>query len=429
MDTERIRKIKEKYEKELEKKGCHGIDVGLKIKDGKITDEVSIRCYVLKKKALSTLSKKEIIPSSLNGVVTDIIQSDEIEIQIVKSENELEHEKSRKSKWRPIRPGISVGNLLVTAGSIGAMVIHEGKRAMISNCHVLSPHWNGAKIGDPIIQQGRIDGGNVAMNEVGKLVAFKEIDFAGKDNKVDGAVSDLIREGIMSPDIVGLGVPRGEVEPVLGAIVCKSGRTTRCTEGVITGIHATVSVSYGSGKVAKFVDQVVTNSMSAGGDSGSILITKDSKKVVGLLFAGSSSLTIYNRWTDVKEALNCELYTEEEEEGNTFKIDIEMEPEENNEEKTWTLFGKIINKETKEPIEAVKITLRRSDKEYFPHESDGNGDWSLLDVLEGDYVIKFEKEGFKLVKVEFTLPPSSLDISEFPLATRLWYDVCYYSDI
>ncbi|MGH9148010.1 MAG: serine protease, partial [Vicinamibacterales bacterium] len=63
--------------------------------------------------------------------------------------------------------------------------------------------------------------------------------------------------------------------------------------GRITAINATVNVNYGGGKVARFVNQIVTTNMSAGGDSGSLLLDLENR-AVGLLFAGSSALTIHN---------------------------------------------------------------------------------------------------------------------------------------
>ena len=61
-------------------------------------------------------------------------------------------------------------------------------------------------------------------------------------------------------------------------------------------VGATVNVGYGSG-VARFIDQIVVvgGGFSAGGDSGSLVVTqKGGNKPVGLLFAGSANSTIIN---------------------------------------------------------------------------------------------------------------------------------------
>jgi hypothetical protein len=82
--------------------------------------------------------------------------------------------------------------------------------------------------------------------------------------------------------------------------VMKVGRTTGFTKGTIQSINATVNVGYGAG-VACFTGQISTNAMSAGGDSGSLLLAEGkgrdkaiARMPVGLLYAGSASITIHN---------------------------------------------------------------------------------------------------------------------------------------
>ena len=82
----------------------------------------------------------------------------------------------------------------------------------------------------------------------------------------------------------------------------KSGRTTGLTSGRVTVMAATVTVDYGGGRTAIFDDQVITTPMSAGGDSGSIIVNSEGY-VVGLLFAGSDQVTIYSPWSYVAQAL------------------------------------------------------------------------------------------------------------------------------
>ena len=79
----------------------------------------------------------------------------------------------------------------------------------------------------------------------------------------------------------------------VGEILQKTGRTTNYTTGRVTAINATVNVNYGSARVARMVRQIVTTNMSAGGDSGSLLCDLN-ENAVGLLFAGSSRVTIHN---------------------------------------------------------------------------------------------------------------------------------------
>jgi PKD repeat protein len=92
------------------------------------------------------------------------------------------------------------------------------------------------------------------------------------------------------------------VAPSINLKVKKYGRTTLQTEGRITAINATVNVGYGAG-VARFVNQIIVEpgGFSAGGDSGALIVVDgkgknkgDDRKPVGLLFAGSSFITVAN---------------------------------------------------------------------------------------------------------------------------------------
>ncbi|MCH8745554.1 MAG: hypothetical protein IIB31_07905, partial [Chloroflexi bacterium] len=75
--------------------------------------------------------------------------------------------------------------------------------------------------------------------------------------------------------------------------VKKYGRTTIETHGLVDSINASVRVSYASG-TATFVEQIIITpgGFSAGGDSGSLIVSEDGNNPVALLFAGSSTVTI-----------------------------------------------------------------------------------------------------------------------------------------
>ena len=70
-----------------------------------------------------------------------------------------------------------------------------------------------------------------------------------------------------------------------------------------------MNVNYGGGQVAKFCNQVITTNMSAGGDSGSMVLTREGccRIAVGLLFAGSSVATIVNQIENVRALLRVEV--------------------------------------------------------------------------------------------------------------------------
>src|ERR1044072_8873370 len=206
---------------------------------------------------------------------------------------------------RNLHLGVSGGNVndatrrFCCSGTLGSLVSDGTNRSILSNNHVLG-RGDQATVGDDISQPGLIDG-NCAISTV---VA----DYTGASplgSNVDAAVAQL-RTGLMdgTGSIEDVGVPSSTiVNPSVGLGVAKSGRTTGFTTGTIASINTSVSVQYtatcGGGKkfTVAYTNQVVINSstFSAGGDSGSLIVTNNaSHNPVALLFAGSSSTTIGN---------------------------------------------------------------------------------------------------------------------------------------
>ena len=88
----------------------------------------------------------------------------------------------------------------------------------------------------------------------------------------------------------------------MGLEVQKYGRNGQ-TFGKVDSVNAMVRVYY-STRSAIFVEQILITpgTFSAGGDSGSLIVTLEGNNPVGLLFAGSSSYTIANPIDDVLDA-------------------------------------------------------------------------------------------------------------------------------
>ena len=223
-----------------------------------------------------------------------------------------------KQRQRPAPTGYSVGHPQVTAGTIGARVRDAlGRVYILSNNHVLAAS-NNAQLGDPAYQPGVFDGGTAA-DQIATLSDFQPITFTtSASNTVDGAIalSNVTVLDNATPSDDGYGMPNSTIfgdangdgrfddrNDLLGVAVQKYGRTTKLTHGTITAVNATVTVCYAvSGTVctkpARFVDQLIISpsGFSNGGDSGSLIVTDDANlNPVGLLFAGSASVTIANR--------------------------------------------------------------------------------------------------------------------------------------
>ncbi|ROS79057.1 hypothetical protein EDF32_0103 [Cellulomonas sp. PhB143] len=197
---------------------------------------------------------------------------------------------------RPLRPGVSIANVAVTAGTLGAFVelvapgsAPAGARYALSNYHVLVGGPGGA-VGDVVVQPGPADGGAAPQDAVGTLASFVEL-VAGRTATVDCALA-LLDDPDVDPTY-----PAGRItttaSPVGGESVAKIGRTTGTTAGRVTAIELDdVAVGYGEGLgVLRFDDQIEVEPtgqtpFSQGGDSGSLVYRADGV-ALGLLFAGS----------------------------------------------------------------------------------------------------------------------------------------------
>lgn len=217
------------------------------------------------------------------------------------------------AKHRPAPNGVSIGHPDITAGTLGCIVEDASNTYILSNNHVMA-NENQANIGDPIYQPGPYDGGTAA-DQIATLSDFEPINFSGT-NTIDAAIAavDLADvTGATDPDAGSYGAPRSTtVAASLNLRVMKYGRTTEHTKGRVQAINATVNVGYGVG-VATFTGQIVIGGggFSAGGDSGSLIVVEkgnDARKPVGLLFAGSSSVTIANPIDAVLNKFNVTVF-------------------------------------------------------------------------------------------------------------------------
>ena len=77
MDTlSEAKLIRKKYEKMLmRKKGVVGCAVGYKHIAGEKTDQICIVCYVIEKISEDQLDEGDLVPSVIEGIPTDVIES------------------------------------------------------------------------------------------------------------------------------------------------------------------------------------------------------------------------------------------------------------------------------------------------------------------------------------------------------------------
>jgi len=335
--------IKKEFQKDLLKKqNVSGVGIGYKVTGGVKTNQLCLVVMVNKKRKSEALTAQDMIPTEIQGIRTDVIEIGDIVIH-----------KARTDWWRPAPPGVSLGHVDITAGTFGAVVrdVKTGQKLILSNNHVMA-NSNIAQPGDLILQPGRADSGQTPQANIAKLERFVTIqmDQSGGDddsptcsflkwlvsllnflasavgskhrvegkrlvqnqavepNRVDAAVAKPLDASAISDEIIDIGKVTDIESAELNMPVWKSGRTTGTTEGTITSINAFIQVGYGDGRTASFEDQILTTNMSSPGDSGSLLVSKNNNKAVGLLFAGSDQVTVHSPIIFVMDALNIDFH-------------------------------------------------------------------------------------------------------------------------
>jgi hypothetical protein len=309
-----------------------GIAVGVKWTDGEPTGEPAVVVLVTHKVAPENLSKADLVPKRIQDMQTDVLAVGQLFAGQGASASDAGIQTLAK-RLRPVEGGYSVGHFQITAGTVATCVydllpgastdsanpVHgvgiPSKFYILSNNHVLA-NVNAAAPGDPILQPGPFDGGVNPADKIAVLTRFVPIQLFPpmplplQNNLVDCAIAegpfhDLDREVYWGGYVRGWR-RRAQVLQMVGQTIKKTGRTTNFTTGRITAVNATIDVNYGGGRVGRLKDQIVTTNMSAGGDSGSLVMTLDNV-AVGLLFAGSAQATILNQIENVRTLLRVEV--------------------------------------------------------------------------------------------------------------------------
>jgi hypothetical protein len=247
-------------------------------------------------------------------------------------------------RQRPAQGGNSIGHYQITAGTLGCVVRDRrtGKKLILSNNHVLA-NCNAGRPGDPILQPGPADGGQVGPDTLASLERFIPIRYGQEPpacsiaqgaarvanvlaqltgsrhrlqamqvrpaavNHIDAALARPLDEDDLLERNAEIGLIDGYRSAQLGMPLCKAGRTTAFTTGAVTVMDASVQVGYTEDRLALFESQILTTPMSQGGDSGSLIVSAEGHHAVGLLFAGSPQVTIFNPIGPVLETLQIDL--------------------------------------------------------------------------------------------------------------------------
>jgi len=319
-----------------------GVGKGDKHVQGEPTGRPALTVLVRKKMPKGELMACDVVPASIEDADTDVIEvGDVVALGVYAGSNIV-----RTDRYRPAMPGVSAGHYKISAGTFGALVydVRTGEPLLLSNNHVFANSTNGkdgrAKIGDEIYQPGPHDGGT-KKDAIATLYGFVPVQLEASSpgcpiaaaiesglnrvikwfrrsydvklykrssalNLIDAAVARPINKNWVTDEIIGIGVPKGMAEPVVGEKVTKSGRTSGLNSGTIKVVQATIKVGMGDAGQATFSDQVVTTHIAKPGDSGS-LVLNEKNQAVGLLSAGSDSVSIFGRMKNVCDALGIRL--------------------------------------------------------------------------------------------------------------------------
>jgi hypothetical protein len=300
----------------------HATGVGIRLRNGKpVPEEFVIKVYVFDKQALGD-ETPALTKNGYNGIEIDV---EPLPIQLALASRKSAATKkatarrgtaeaaaapANRGRRRPIVGGLSIAPLnQFFVGTLGCFVkrVTAGAEQVfaLSNNHVMAD-TNRLPIGTPIVQPGPEVVPTTPGDIFAALSAFIPIQFPTSRltpvvNRFDAAIavisnSSLIRRGRM------FGI--NNYTPVLAAAVpgmrvIKSGRTTGVTTGIVaaTGVNG-VQINYGtrtSPRIATFNDTIEivgdNGPFSAPGDSGSVIIDRDTGRPIALLFAGDGRTT------------------------------------------------------------------------------------------------------------------------------------------
>ena len=246
MSYEALVLVRKKNEKKLlSRKNVVSVGIGYKNTNGQRLEEECIVVGVTQKVSKASLKVKDVVPTHLGAYKTDVVEVGHL--------HALEH---GTGKFRPAPGGVSIGHRDITAGTLGCLVVKDNKTFILSNNHVLA-NSNAGQIGDPILQPGSFDGGQVETDQIGTLAEFVEINFGGGStgsplldfilsllcqffgifcqeggsaNFVDAALASPNSDDMIVNDILDIGSPTGSAQVVLNESIKKSGRTTDLTQ-------------------------------------------------------------------------------------------------------------------------------------------------------------------------------------------------------
>lgn len=298
------------------------VDIGYRIRErenGRLVEEPTIRFHVYEKlrgpqfEAFAADQPERIIPPTILSFPTDVVES-RYKLSVVwggfSTPRRAALANPRASASNPMFGGMSISDGFSGGyGTLGGLAWDKqtGDPMVLSNFHVLASRGY-ARAGLPVIQPGRGDGGT-------EIIAT--FDRHAMDQGLDAAVARLNGRRPLNNNQLDLHPVMGMGTPQLGMRLCKSGRASGITHGLISGIGGVLKMRYPiSGErlirnVAHIVPLYQGTQVSAPGDSGSYWLDASTYQAVGLHFAGADDpeYALALDMTQVASALNIQVAT------------------------------------------------------------------------------------------------------------------------
>ena len=220
------------------------------------------------------------------------------------------------------------GNMCCS-GTLGALVVRNNIKYILSNNHVLAKSdfgiGGGPGVGDAITQPGLAETHCqlAGLNTVANLSEFFNLQ-TGSLPKIDAAIAQIngsvdpngnilllgatATSGVPDPGMPASGATGTGKAATLAMNVAKSGRTSGLTCSSVIGLNVTANVDYfkNCGDTVKnftttFADlvQVQGGAFSSAGDSGSLIVQQETAEPVALLFGGNDTDAVGNAMADV----------------------------------------------------------------------------------------------------------------------------------
>lgn len=218
-----------------------------------------------------------------------------------------------------LAPGASIGHIVGAAEAVGTvtLIAKDKKTAepLILGCsHVLAEGGN-AQQGDPV-ESPPNPSQDPGPNVVGHLTDRFMVINPAVLNRIDAALAEPVPGIRLSDQIPQIGQITGVLDlnqlgpnEIMSLPVMKFGAETGLTSGKVTGFPATVPIRFPilGDRVIWFTDVATYDAAAAEGDSGAPVAHFETKQLVGMHIAGSSTSSVLVPMKPILETLQIQL--------------------------------------------------------------------------------------------------------------------------